>query len=260
MHRHNQSSTARAQHPEGRAESEDTVQEPAARVPPIGNFRGDAKLSTWLVRIVVNEHRARSQAQPRAEVIQLSGESRRIAKPRGNMDNALPEQPRARAACETRRLLEAKIDDCPTHSVPCSCCAAGGAFRRGSRRRARIRSDGALAFLPRAALLPSALEGIDLATATHSLSPERAATASSRVCWQSSKKAETLIGPPIGENHEPRNSPSPSIAFLVTPPPDKGGPSDRSRRDRGRRKPDRHRRGQACQVRTRTSRCRSSRN
>src|SRR5882672_4457410 len=59
------------------AEAEDTVQEAwllAYRA--IGNFRGDAKLSTWLVRIVVNEAIGRARKRKRgAEVIQLSGDS-----------------------------------------------------------------------------------------------------------------------------------------------------------------------------------------
>src|SRR5258707_11461242 len=57
MHRHNQMlyRTARSILKDD-AEAEDAVQEAwllAYRA--IGNFRGDAKLSTWLVRIVVNE-------------------------------------------------------------------------------------------------------------------------------------------------------------------------------------------------------------
>src|SRR5438445_13813178 len=58
------------------AESEDAVQEAwllAYRA--IGNFRGDAKLSTWLVRIVVNEAISRRRKRRVAEVIQLNGET-----------------------------------------------------------------------------------------------------------------------------------------------------------------------------------------
>ncbi len=58
------------------AEAEDAVQEAymlAYRA--MGAFRGDAKLSTWLIRIVVNEAIARSRKRSRrAEIIQLSGE------------------------------------------------------------------------------------------------------------------------------------------------------------------------------------------
>src|SRR5665213_2560465 len=57
------------------AEAEDAVQEAyLLAYRGMGAFRGDAKLSTWLVRIVVNESigRARKRAR-RAEVIQLNG-------------------------------------------------------------------------------------------------------------------------------------------------------------------------------------------
>ena len=118
MHRHNQMlyRTARSILKDD-AESEDTVQEAwllAYRA--IGNFRGDAKLSTWLVRIVVNEAIGRARKRKRgAEVIQLSGDSPEDRETvEGNMDNALPEQPEGAARrAQTRRLLEAKIDELP---------------------------------------------------------------------------------------------------------------------------------------------------
>lgn len=99
------------------AEAEDAVQEAyllAYRA--MGGFRGDAKLSTWLVRIVVNEAigRARKRSR-RAEVIQLNGnmepndEAAEVY-----MNEASPEQPeRAVMRAEMRRLLEAKIDQLP---------------------------------------------------------------------------------------------------------------------------------------------------
>jgi RNA polymerase sigma-70 factor (ECF subfamily) len=118
MHRHNQMlyRTARSILKDD-AESEDTVQEAwllAYRA--IGNFRGDAKLSTWLVRIVVNEAIGRARKRSRgAEVIQLSGESLEDRETvEGNMDKALPEQPEGAAQrAQTRRLLETKIDELP---------------------------------------------------------------------------------------------------------------------------------------------------
>src|SRR5512139_1619845 len=59
------------------AEAEDAVQEAyllAYRA--MGGFRGDAKLSTWLVRIVANEAIARFRKQRRgAEVIQIDGDT-----------------------------------------------------------------------------------------------------------------------------------------------------------------------------------------
>jgi RNA polymerase sigma-70 factor (ECF subfamily) len=99
------------------AEAEDAVQEAyllAYRA--IGAFRGDAKLSTWLIRIVVNEAIARSRKRSRrAEIIQLSGEPEPDADvSEVNMNEATPEQPEhAAMRAQTRRLLEAKIDALP---------------------------------------------------------------------------------------------------------------------------------------------------
>jgi RNA polymerase sigma-70 factor (ECF subfamily) len=99
------------------AEAEDAVQEAymlAYRA--MGGFRGDAKLSTWLVRIVVNESigRARKRAR-RAEVIQLNGSVEQDDDTADMpMSEASSEQPdRAAMRAEMRRLLEAKIDQLP---------------------------------------------------------------------------------------------------------------------------------------------------
>ena len=99
------------------AEAEDAVQEAymlAYRA--MGAFRGDAKLSTWLIRIVVNEAIARSRKRSRrAQIIQLSGEPEQDTDAaEANMNAATPEQPEhAALRAETRRLLEAKIDGLP---------------------------------------------------------------------------------------------------------------------------------------------------
>ena len=99
------------------AEAEDAVQEAwllAYRA--IGNFRGDAKLSTWLVRIVVNEAISRGRKRSRgAEVIQLSGETQEDGGAvEENVNRTLPEQPEhAARRAQTRKLLEAKIDELP---------------------------------------------------------------------------------------------------------------------------------------------------
>ena len=82
----------------------------------MGAFRGDAKLSTWLIRIVVNEAIARSRKRSRrAEIIQLGGEPEANENPgEENMNEATPEQPEhAALRAETRRLLEGKIDALP---------------------------------------------------------------------------------------------------------------------------------------------------
>lgn len=99
------------------AEAEDAVQ--AAYIlayRAMGGFRGDAKLSTWLVRIVVNESigRARKRSR-RAEVIQLNGSmEQNDDAAEVPMNEASSEQPeRAAMRAEMRRLLEAKIDQLP---------------------------------------------------------------------------------------------------------------------------------------------------
>src|SRR5258705_2928545 len=58
------------------AEAEDAVQEAYMQAyKAMGDFRGDAKLSTWLVRIVVNESIRRLHKQVRrAEIIRLDGD------------------------------------------------------------------------------------------------------------------------------------------------------------------------------------------
>ena len=99
------------------AEAEDAVQEAyllAYRA--LDKFRGEAKLSTWLVRVVVNECIARlRKGKRRAEVIRLGAQTEaegQEAEP--NMDDEKPEQPdQAAARAQARRLLETKIDALP---------------------------------------------------------------------------------------------------------------------------------------------------
>lgn len=104
------------------AEAEDAVQESyllAYRA--MAGFRGDAKLSTWLVRIVVNEAIARSRRRIRsAEVIRLDSDRNGDTRPaeleaeRESMQGDAAEQPEARASrAEIRLLLEKKIDGLP---------------------------------------------------------------------------------------------------------------------------------------------------
>ena len=99
------------------AEAEDAVQEAyilAYRA--IGTFRSEAKLSTWLIRIVVNEAIARSRKRARrAEIIQLGGQPGTDANaPEVNLNEVTPEQPEhAALRAETRRLLESRIDALP---------------------------------------------------------------------------------------------------------------------------------------------------
>lgn len=99
------------------ADAEDAVQEAYLRAyRGMAKFRGDAKLSTWLVRIVINEAIARRRLSSRhAEVIRLDGESEQDSGvEQMNVNESRPEQPeRAVLRAETRRLLEAKIDALP---------------------------------------------------------------------------------------------------------------------------------------------------
>jgi len=97
------------------SEAEDVLQEAYLQAyRGIGAFRGDAKLSTWLARIVANEAlgRVRKRAR-RAEIVPLQPgasetEIEQVADQ--NMDET-PERSAQRV--EMRRLLEAQIDSLP---------------------------------------------------------------------------------------------------------------------------------------------------
>jgi RNA polymerase sigma-70 factor (ECF subfamily) len=100
------------------AEAEDAVQEAYLQAyRAIGSFRGDSKVSTWLVRITVNEAITRLHKQTRrAEVIRLDGEDPQQDQhfSEDSMNESAPEHPeRAAQRAEARRLLEAKIDELP---------------------------------------------------------------------------------------------------------------------------------------------------
>ena len=97
-------------------EAEDALQEAYLQAyRSFGRFRGEAKLSTWLLRIVANEALARLRKQMRrAEIVPIRGG--------GNEEHVLAEeicvseqeQPDgAVERREMRRLLEAKIDGLP---------------------------------------------------------------------------------------------------------------------------------------------------
>lgn len=99
------------------AEAEDAVQEAYLQAfRSMGAWRGEAKLSTWLVRIAVNEALARrSRRSRRAEVISLDGESAvELAAAEARMNEEAPDQPEsASLRAEARRLIEARIDELP---------------------------------------------------------------------------------------------------------------------------------------------------
>jgi RNA polymerase sigma-70 factor (ECF subfamily) len=97
------------------AEAEDAVQDAyLLAYRSIGGFRGDAKLSTWLTRIVVNEAIARRRKRERsAEVIRMDGGPEIDAT--SDDDNAsTPDGPeRAAMRAEARAMLERQVDALP---------------------------------------------------------------------------------------------------------------------------------------------------
>ena len=122
MRRHNQAlyRTARSILKDD-AEAEEAVQEAyVLAYRAINRFRGDAKLSTWLIRIVVNAAIRRARKLNRsAEVIDLVADPTDTRETGGSsleadMNENAPEQPeRAALRAETRRLIEAKINQLP---------------------------------------------------------------------------------------------------------------------------------------------------
>jgi RNA polymerase sigma-70 factor (ECF subfamily) len=102
------------------AEAEDAVQDAyLAAFRNIGSFRGQAKLSTWLARIVMNEAYARLRKRRRAGVVialdSASEAGHDELRPREQaMDDEAVERPEAAALRnELRRLLERRIDALP---------------------------------------------------------------------------------------------------------------------------------------------------
>jgi len=98
------------------AEAEDAVQEAYLQAyRAMGTFRGGAKLSTWLIRIVVNEAVGRARKRDRrAQLIPLSATAIDDEATEVPMDDDARDPPeRAALRAETRRLLEAKIDELP---------------------------------------------------------------------------------------------------------------------------------------------------
>lgn len=82
----------------------------------IDAYRGDARLSTWLTRIAVNEALARARKQRRrAEIVPLAGPYPGSEPPREfAMQRHATEAPEhAALRAEVRRLIESRIDDLP---------------------------------------------------------------------------------------------------------------------------------------------------
>lgn len=100
------------------AEAEDAVQEAYLQAfAHLDDFRGEARLSTWLTRIVVNE--ALGRIRRRRELVELSlldrmedGQPRVLIFP-GAPSASDPESDAGRA--QLRRLLERTVDSLPPH-------------------------------------------------------------------------------------------------------------------------------------------------
>jgi RNA polymerase sigma-70 factor (ECF subfamily) len=117
MRRHNQLlfRTARAILRDD-AEAEDALQDAYLQAfRAIGQFRGDAKLSTWLTRIVVNEAIARSRkATRRAEVTPLYPvDEPETHAAEGAMDNQIDSPEKSAMRAQARAMLEQSLDALP---------------------------------------------------------------------------------------------------------------------------------------------------
>jgi len=95
------------------AEAEDVVQEAYVRAyAALPNFRGESKLSTWLVRITANEALMRRRKRGRsADVVPMEGTADGESRKEPMADEAGPEEYAQRG--EVRRLLESRIDALP---------------------------------------------------------------------------------------------------------------------------------------------------
>jgi RNA polymerase sigma-70 factor, ECF subfamily len=99
------------------ADAEDVLQESyLSAYCHIADFRAEAKLSTWLTRIVVNQALARRRSRRRSRIVvpfsQLHADERIYPEPVGADDSAeSPEQSTSRA--EISSLLERKIEGLP---------------------------------------------------------------------------------------------------------------------------------------------------
>ena len=117
MRRHNQTlfRTARAILRDD-AEAEDAVQDAYLKaIRGIGDFRSDSKLSTWLVRITVNEALQRLRRSRRAaEVIPLAGDLSEGGEAQDNVMDEKAETPEEQTMrAQSRRIMESKIDALP---------------------------------------------------------------------------------------------------------------------------------------------------
>jgi RNA polymerase sigma-70 factor (ECF subfamily) len=98
------------------ADAEDALQDAYLRAwRSIDGFRGDAKLSTWLARIVINESLARLRRPQRAQVIPFDGAAEAEHESMEHLISEHPDQQPevALMRADLRRLMEASIDRLP---------------------------------------------------------------------------------------------------------------------------------------------------
>ena len=100
------------------AEAEESLQEAyLIAYTQISTFRGEARLSTWLSRIVINEALGRLRKRKRDRVvIPIAQEDRQIEhddKERALADESMASPERETLRTELRGILERKIDDLP---------------------------------------------------------------------------------------------------------------------------------------------------
>jgi RNA polymerase sigma-70 factor (ECF subfamily) len=99
------------------AEAEDVLQDAYIQAyRSMDKFRAEAKLSTWLTRIVVNEAIARRRKTlRRAEIIHLDGDiaPENQGSPMAIEDHQTEQPEESMVRADTRRLLEQKIDELP---------------------------------------------------------------------------------------------------------------------------------------------------
>jgi RNA polymerase sigma-70 factor (ECF subfamily) len=94
------------------AEAEDALQEAYLQAyQAIGGFRAEAKLSTWLARIVANQALMRLRKRTRrGDVLPLHS----TAEPDSGIDSDMPKTPEQEAQrAQIRKLLEAQVDSLP---------------------------------------------------------------------------------------------------------------------------------------------------
>jgi RNA polymerase sigma-70 factor (ECF subfamily) len=99
------------------AEAEDALQEAYLEAyRHIGEFRGDARLGTWLTRIAINQALMRLRAHKRDRVVVPLGAAHEAAGGAGPEDVAAPNAESPQGAvlrAEIRRIVEQKIDELP---------------------------------------------------------------------------------------------------------------------------------------------------